>query len=343
MRAPLAPLVHVGPRADATLVEQPAASGDAIAVTQASLDFRLENTRVQAGRRAALMFYERSGLHRGVRVVDTELSVEPGTLELDRAYWGVRAYDLVDAVFERVEITGFGVVTDQHDEGHAVYLNPLGDVAFLDCHFHHNGGQAIQLVRRPTESVEPEGPAPGTITVARTRLAENGFNPDRGAFQLSIFGTGQDVTLTDVEIIAGHDPAVDWPGGLTGGALLIESDGFQMRPRGPNTWWRPAELPADFEAPFTTGRAELTRLRIHHKNPNRPVVQIKGCRELLVTDSEFAEGDIHLDLPRKPGRENGSITWTGNRGEARVFWRGDYVGPAWQDFQVRGGKLQRDP
>ena len=297
---------------------------------------------MQAGRRTALMFYERSGPHTGVVLRDVELSVEPGTLELDRAYWGLRGYDIADALFEHVKITGFGVVTEEHDEGHAIYLNPLGDLTFVGCSFHHNGGQAIQLVRRPPESVEPEGPAPGTIRIERSRFAENGFNPDRGAFQISIFGTGQDVVLRDVELVAGHDPAVVWPGGLTGGALLIESDAFQMRPRGPNTWWRPEELPEGFVPPYTTGRCELERVRIHHRDPNRPIVQIKGCRELLVTECDIAEGDVHLDMPRKAGPENGSIQWRGNRGEARVLWRGEFVGAAWQDFVVEDGALRRD-
>lgn len=339
-RPPLEGLAAFGPRLERLESVERSSAGDTLAVKAASTGFTLTGTHVEAGKRTGLIFYERSGRHENVHLADVLVSVAPGTLEFDRAYWGVRGYDLVDAVFERVEITGFGVVTPKHDEGHAIYLNPLGSITIADCHLHHNGGQAIQLVRRPIESVEPEGPASGTITVRNTRLAENGFNPDRGAFQLSIFGTGQDVVLTDVEIIAGHDPDVTWHNGMTGGALLIESDRFKLKPRGANTWWRGEEEPAPDDMVFTTGRATLTRVRVHHRNPNRPIVQIKSCRELVVEDSDFAEGVIQLDMPKKAGRDSGSIRWTGNRGEATVKWRGETLGPAWRDFEIIAGQLQ---
>ena len=312
-------------------------TGDTLGFQTAQTDYRLVDTIVQASQRTALLFYDHKGPHRGTLLRDVKLVVEPGTLPLDRSYWALRGYDMIDTVLERLEVTGFGKVTERHDEGHAVYLNLAGDFTLRDSWIHHNGGQGLQLVNRPKESSLPSGPAAGTIRVERSRFHENGFNPDRGAFTISIFGTGQDVVLRDVEILAGHDDTV-WPKGRTGGGLVIEAEAYKPD-RNKIPWWRPAELPADFEAPFTQGRVELENVTIRFRDPSKSLAQIKGCRELVVRGCHFEaegelEGKIALDHPAKPGRDNGRIVWEGNTGNAVVLYRGERLGPASEDFVI---------
>jgi hypothetical protein len=99
-------------------------------------------------------------------------------------------------------------------------------------------------------------------------------------------------------------------------------------------WWRPEKLPEDWEMPFSQKRVELTRVRVFHKQPNRPIVQIKGCEELIVRDCRFGIGRIELDLPHKAGRDCGHIVWQGNSGPAQVFHRGKELGTASDDFVI---------
>ncbi len=335
----LAPLTDIGP----VLPEDedswrlmrflPGESSDTITLRHQDENFLVENTTIQASARTAFIAYQGSGPYTGTTLRNCIVKVEPGTLPLDRSYWAIRGYDMVDTTLERVEITGFGKVTRKHDEGHGIYFNVAGALTIEHCDIHHNGGQALQLVNRPKESVLPRAAAAGAITVRHTSFRENGFNPDRGGFQVSIFGTGQDIVLEDVEILAGLD-GTTFPGDLTGGALLIEPEGFDPRRPEKPVWWRPERLPADFEAPFGQGRTELTRVRIAHRAPNRPLVQIKSCSELIVRDCEFNGGKIELDHPKKPGRDSGRIVWEGNRGHAAVFVRGRMVGHAEDDFII---------
>lgn len=311
-----------------------ASTGDTISLKDQEQGFVVEDALVYASVRTALICYQKGGPYVGTVVRNSILRVEPGVLPLDRSYWGVRAYDMVDTLFERVEITGFGRVTPRHDEGHAIYMNVLGALTITGCDIHHNGGQALQLVNRPAESVLPPAPGSGTIAIRGTSIRENGFNPDRAGFQVSIFGTGHDVVLDDVEIIAGRDETL-FPRNQTGGALVIEPEAFQPTRPQPNVWWRPKELPEGFVTPFTQGSVQLTRVVIDHVNPNRPIVQIKGCRELVVQGCTFVSGRIDIDLPNKPGRECGFVSWKDNRGDAEVFYRGERLGLASEDFVVR--------
>ena len=331
--APLPPLVDVGPIPPAQWNKRPFLPGDSsdtITLKSREAGFTVQDTIVQASARTAFICYQNGGPYRGTTLRNSILRVDPGTIPLERSYWAFRGYDMIDTVLDRVEITGFGKVTYKHDEGHAIYFNIAGSLLLEDCHIHHNGGQALQLVNRPSESILPSGPAAGCITIRRTAFRENGFNPDRGAFQVSIFGTGQAISMEDVEIIAGRD-GTPYPGDHTGGALLIEAEGHSnKRP----VWWRPAELPEDFPMPFAQGRVELVRVRIDHQAPNRPLVQIRGCEELIVRDCRFHGGRIDLDLPGKPGRESGRIVWEGNGGSAEVFVRGRHMGPAGNDFVI---------
>ncbi len=312
-----------------------AATADTITLKERERGFVVEDTLVQASLRTALICYQNGGPYVGTTVRNSILRVEPGVLALDRSYWGVRAYDMVDTLFERVEITGFGKVTPRHDEGHAIYMNVIGPLTIIGCDIHLNGGQALQLVNRPAESVLPPAPGSGTITIRGTSIRENGFNPDRGGTQVSIFGTGHDVVLDGVEIIAGRD-GTPFLRNQTGGALLIEPETFRPIKGASNVWWRPKEQPAGFVMPFTQGRVQLTGVVIDHVNPNRPIVQIKGCRELLVQGCTFVRGRVDIDLPGKPGRECGLVSWKGNRGDAEVYYRGERLGLASEDFVVRG-------
>jgi hypothetical protein len=333
-RPELAPLQGVGPIAPVewkVLEPRPGPSSDTVTLKAREQGFVLADAIVRASSRTAFICYENGGPYVGTTLRNAILRVEPGTLPLDRSFWGVRGYDMVDTLFERVEITGFGRVTEKHDEGHAVYLNLAGAFTLLDSDVHHNGGQGLQLVVRPHESKLAPGPAAGAIRVERTRFRENGFNPDRGGFQVSIFGTGQHVRLEDVEIAAGLDDTV-YPLGATGGALLIEAEAFDVRRGDPAVWWRPNEPPEGFQPPFAQGSVELVRLRVRHVAPNRPLVQIKGCAELVVRDSSFEGGRIELDLAEKPGRSSGRIVWQGNRGSAEVFLRGVRQGRADEDW-----------
>jgi len=333
--------------------------GDTLGFPTAQTDFTLTDAIVDASPRTALIFYDKVGPHRGTTLRNVLIRVAPGTLPLDRSYWALRGYDMVDTLLDHVEITGFGVVTDRHDEGHAIYVNPAGDFTLTDSYIHHNGGQGLQLVDRPSETTMGKGPMPGTITVRRTRFVENGFNPNRGAFQVSIFGTGQDVVLEDVEIVAGLDDTV-WPKGKTGGGIVMEPE-----PYAPNRkkfpWWRPDDPPADFVPPFTQGVTTLTRVTVRHRDPDRALVQIKGCRELVVKDCTFeavdarpvdepgdgqgngpgrdhpvahAHARIELDAPTKPGRTCGKIVWQGNHGNCEVWQNGRRIGLVSDDFTI---------
>lgn len=305
--------------------------GDTFSVQRPTEGLRIEDTIVQASPRTAIILYEHRGPYEDVVIEDSIVRVQPGTLPLDRSYWGLRGYDVIDMLLRRVEFTGFGVVTPKHDEGHAIYLNLRGSLTLEGCDIHHNGGQGLQLVNRPGESNFPPGPAEGFIALRNTRFLENGFNPDRAGFQVSIFGTGQDVRMQDVLIAAGYDRVTQFPGGMTGGGLLIEAEAFRDWGRKP-VWWRPEELPEGFEIPFTQGHVELVRVHVHQRSPNRPIVQIKGCQSLTVRECSFGEGRIELDDPTKPGRTSGRIVWQGNRGPAVVYVRGERMGPADQDF-----------
>lgn len=311
----------------------PGTSSDTITLMKKERGFTIENTLVQASARTAVICYQGGGPYRGLTIRNSILRVEPKTIPLGRSYWAFRGYDMIDTRLERVEITEFGKITNMHDEGHAIYLNVKGALTLEDCDIHHNGGQGLQLVNRPAESVLPPGPAAGAITLRRTSFRENGFNPDRGATQVSIFGTGQSIVMEDVFIVAGYDQT-KYPRERTGGALLIEMEGFDPNRPEKSVWWRPAKLPEDFEMPYAQGKTELTRVGIFHKDANRPIVQVKGCEELIVRDCWFGEGRIELDHPRKAGRDCGRIVWEGNRGKAVVFHKGKRLGTAAQDFVI---------
>jgi hypothetical protein len=329
----------------------PGPSSDTITLRKGQADFQLRDTLVQASARTALIAYQGDGPFDRMQLSNCLFRVEPGTLPKDRSYWGLRGYDMRDTRLAGVEITGFGRPTDEHDEGHAIYFNLAGSLTLEDCYIHHNGGQGSQLVNRPGESRLPRGPAAGTILVERTWYHENGFNPDRGGFQLSIFGTGQDVFLKDVEIVAGRDGTA-FPDGKTGGALLIEAEGFHDN--ADTCWWsdqapgKPAdpaeaaqaEAPAEPEIPFTNGLVHLENVLIDHVNPNRAIAQIKGCSELVVRGSTFVSGQVNLDDPTKPGRNSGRIEWSGNQGDAEVFLRGERIGTASEDFVAVDGVRQ---
>ena len=332
--APPAVLPPADPKVVAWL---PGPSSDTLTLRGGERDYRVTDTLVQASARTAFMAYQGGGPYVGTTFRNTVVRVEPGTVPDGRSYWGLRGFDMVDTVLEGVEITGFGRVTPHHDEGHAVYFNLAGALTVTDSHLHHNGGQALQLVNRSHESKFPGRPAAGRVTIRRSAFEENGFNPDRGAFQVSIFGTGQDVLLEDVRITAGHD-ATSYPKGQTGGGLLVEPE-YPVAGRG-NCWWLPADPPKDFTPPFTNGTVELRRVRVDHVDPGRPIVQIKGCRELTVSDSEFRGGQVNLDDPTKPGRPSGRIVWRGNRGDARVRLGGRDIGPADRDFVAVDGVLE---
>ncbi|HED65350.1 MAG TPA: hypothetical protein ENJ09_07325 [Planctomycetes bacterium] len=316
---------------------KPVPGSDTISITKPTNGYTLKDVVLEASPRAAILFFDHRGPFEGTHFDNVLIHVAPKTLPLDRAYWGVRGYDLVDTLFEHLEITGFGRVTDKHDEGHAIYLNPAGDFTLRDSFIHHNGGQGLQLVNRPEETSFPKGPRTGTITVEDTRFEENGFNPDRGAFTVSIFGTGQDVVLRNVTILAGLDGTA-YPRGRTGGALVIEPEPYAPS-RGKLPWWRPDDPPEDFTPPFTQGRVLLENVTVRFKDPSKPLLQIKGCKELIVRNCTFesvagAPGRIELDLPDKPGRTNGHVLWEHNRGNARVSIAHRPVGPVSEDFEV---------
>ncbi len=331
------------PTADTRRVITGKAYGDTLGFSTVQTNWTLENAIVDASPRTALIFYDKVGAHRGTTLRNVLIRVAPGTLALDRSYWALRGYDMIDTLFDHVEITGFGVVTDKHDEGHAIYVNPAGDFTLVDSYIHHNGGQGLQLVNRPKETTMGKGPMPGTVRVVRTRFVENGFNPNRGAFQVSIFGTGQDVVLEDVEIVAGFD-ATEWPKGQTGGGIVIEAEPYLPGRKDP--WWRPDDPPADFVPPFTQGVTTLTRVTVRQRDPDRALIQIKGCAELIVRDCTFeavdAEGAkagsaharIELDAPSKAGRSSGRIVWQGNHGNAEVYREGKRIGRACEDFVI---------
>ncbi len=308
---------------------KPGSSSDTVSLMRGDGNYTLRDTIVQASARTAFMAYQGGGPYTGTTLENCILRVEPNTVPDRRSYWAMRGYDMVDTTLSRVEITGFGQHTPKHDEGHAIYFNVAGALTLTDCYIHHNGGQGLQLVNRPYETNLGRGPAKGAIVVRNTWFHENSFNPDRAAFQVSIFGTGQDVVLEDVEILAGLDGT---PGRATFGGLLIEAEG--QHPDRDTSWWEPREKKKGFEPPFTQGRVELTRVKVHHESPNRPIVQIKGCEELIVTDCEFRGGRINLDDPGKPGRDCGRIVWKGNRGDAVVTHRGQRIGVASDDFEL---------
>ena len=73
---------------------------------------------------------------------------------------------------------------------------------------------------------------------------------------------------------------------------------------------------------------------VNHRDANRPIVQIKGCEELVVRDCVFGPGRIELDAPDKQGRDCGKIVWQGNQGSAVVYHRGERLGTADQDFVI---------
>jgi hypothetical protein len=318
--------------ADQVLRSIPGDSSDTVTLKDGMSGFTLVGTTIEASARTAIMAYQGGGPYVGTTLRDCVVHVAPNTVPDGRSFWAFRGYDMSDTTLSGVEITGFGKETPKHDEGHAIYLNVIGPLTLEDCNVHHNGGQGLQLVNRPSESNAPAGPAKGAITVHRTWFHENGFNPDRGAFQVSIFGTGQDVLLEQVEIVAGKD-RTRYSQGRTGGALLIEADfPTEQKP----AWWSAA----DGEPPFTQGKVVLDRVLVDHESPNRPLVQIKGCRELTVTGSTFRGGRIALDDPTKPGRASGVITWTGNSGDAAVYVNGVQVGTADVDFTAEDGVVR---
>jgi hypothetical protein len=307
-------------------------NGDTIPLKSQQTNFVLEDAVVQASPRTAIIFFDHQGAHSGTLIRNVLIHVAPKTLELGRAYWAVRGYDMDNSTFDNVEITGFGRLTPKHDEGHAMYLNLVGGLTISSCYIHHNGGQGLQLVNRPHESSLPRGPATGEIHIRNSRYHENGFSADRGSFQIAIYGTGQPILIQNVEILAGQDGS-RYQKGKTRGGLVIEPE---WRPPGKKSpWWYPPGAPKDYQVPFTQGRTELNGVTIRHKNPDRPLAQIKGCEELIVTGCTFDGGKISLDLPDMPGRDSGSIIWKGNTGDATVFHRGKALGPVSEDFVIK--------
>lgn len=321
---------------DNVLTWLPGSSSDTVTLKSGMSNYSLTGATIQGSARTAIIAYQGGGPYVGTSLRDCLIHVAPNTVPDGRSFWAFRGYDMSDTSLVGVEITGFGKVTHKHDEGHAIYLNVVGSLTLEDCNIHHNGGQGLQLVNRPYESNLAKGPAAGAITVRNSWFKENGFNPDRGAFQVSIFGTGQDVTLDGVQILAGQDDT-SYPDGRTGGALLIEAEA--PRDDKDNAWWWPLKK-GEEEAPFTNGTVLLNNLLVDHEQPNRALVQIKGCRELTVTKSTFNGGRVLLDDPSKAGRNSGKITWSGNSGDAIVYLNGHRVGPADQDFTAENGVVQ---
>jgi hypothetical protein len=234
--------------------------------------------------------------------------------------WGMRVYGITDWLIKRCYFWNFGLIK----EGHGMYADIFGSNAWENCLFDELGGQGVQLVFRKGNAPTPR-PVEGTQIFKKCRFKHNTWNPDRGASQLAIYNLGseQDVIIEDSKFICDYEEIgrAKYKGYNSKAAITIVPVGNGKE------WW---QLPDD--TPFTQNVASIRKTEVYHTNPERSVVNIKGCRVVEITDCIVDEGVVDIDHPSQAGRKAEKITVLGCSGNATLRVGGKVVGPISQDY-----------
>lgn len=160
--------------------------------------------------------FQRAGLITNYHVCDgltLQRCTIDGSMSREQC-WGIRAYDVRNAVIEGCEfinIVGPHPTKPINVGEHGPYLNVIGDVTIRNCTFDNISGQGVQTVfyNRTKESSDYERfkDAGGLILVERCNLNNVGLaNPNhtpggRASFPLSFFPSSQNVMVKGCKII----------------------------------------------------------------------------------------------------------------------------------------------
>lgn len=282
---------------------------------------------LSANRTGAMVF--RSGdwretgeTFRGISVRQFELTpARPYDPEIKGRYksgtlWGMRLYNVADLLLED------GWIHDIQEiyEGHGLYINPCGPLTLRRLVIEDCGGQAIQLMNRqwsePSENLPFAG---GLVHLDTIKIRNCSFNPNRGAFPITMRGLGPnaDVLIENVDIyIKWNQPQ--------------KRSGRTCRSAGGIVLARPDSKLESYDFDFFRN-VTLRNCRVVLIDPFQPVLQVEGCRKLTVENCHFEGGDVRLaPFDRGPGVLR--LTWRNNTGNARVQHRGKTLGTADADF-----------
>jgi hypothetical protein len=198
--------------------------------------------------------------------------------------WGIRAFDVKDWVIEN------SIFKDIPEE-HGNYFNAIGNVTWRNCLYFNIGSQAIQVVFRPDECLDPSLiNAPGLLHVDKCITKECGkYEGTRPSFALSFFPTGQDVLITNttVETLESFNPG-------SAGVFQYYSFGAVM---------------AHFHPVF-----RMEGSLINYKQPNRSVIQLMGNKVNELISCHVTEGEVEINQPN--GWEGKSVKVQGCTGGA---------------------------
>ena len=245
------------------------------------------------------------------------------------AKWGSRLYGLRDATVRRVWTHGLHCSTD----GHAFYHSTAGgEHLFEHCLMENLAGQALQLRCDVGKHGGPwQGPnIAGKTTIREVAALDCGQGEGRGSYPFTLWALGRPDSLHDIEIercyVRNAWAVPDGKGYRGYGVLLIQN------PDSVQTHTMPSVTIHHFVA---------------HTEQNDRYVFINGVANLIVTDCKFTANGGNdkieldrVDYPQYVGMQPvESVIWKRNQGNAQVFWRGQQIARADEEFEISGGQV----
>lgn len=190
--------------------------------------------------------------------------------------WGGIAHGAADWTFREC------LFKDIHDE-HGLYLKSCWDLTFERCRFENIGSQGIQVVWRDHEAKQPElctdpngDGKPSQIRISECVFHEVGQESGgRPSYAISLFERQPFTTniFSDVTIER----------------CWLQSERFANNAMAGGPWY-------SFGAIMVHGRSTvvLDSNVVRYKKPNRAIVQIWNCGEVIVRGGEYTEGLIDI-------------------------------------------------
>lgn len=186
-----------------------------------------------------------------------------------RTRWGIRAYDVIDWEFEHCEWR-------QIPGEHGCYLSAPGSVTWRNCRFQNIGSQAIQVVYRTGGKSAHETSDPRLVNLGGLQLVQECVISEVGqptggrpSYALSFFqGPKTKVRIESCFIQTLNSPHLDHEGmpARSYGAIMVHE-----RPR-----------------------VEIVNNYVNYAQPDRDVIQIWNCDEVIIEGCEIVSGRIEL-------------------------------------------------
>jgi len=204
-----------------------------------------------------------------------------------RTWWGARLYEVKGLTLDGCNVYHTGVhptpPAGYKVEGHGFYVSLIsgGHLSVNKTLFRDMQGNGLQIVNRPSESAFPqEYPNPGgRIDIRKTTFSDCCQAEERGSFALAIYNPGQDVGISDSDVV------------YTKGFPSFSHGGFEYHSRG-------GILIGDAQdRSQRCGMATISDVSVLQRNPLQPALQVQGVNRLIV--DRFYTGWSRLAGARK--------------------------------------------